>query len=97
MKRSLIRSVSVLILILTSVLGSMATTAFAGELGGNGGAIESALAFQPNGTCVYLQIASTGTYFVGIANGSADGLKIIRIVGPLPDQFTAHCVFLGPF
>jgi hypothetical protein len=96
MKRSLIRSVSVLMLILALALGTMAAPAFAGELGGNG-TLEIQLFGQPNGTCAYIQNASTLHFFVGIATGSADGLHITRIVGPLPDQFGDHCTFLGTF
>ena len=103
MRRSLVRSVSVLALVLVLSLLSVSAPASAGQLGGAGGdEITSTLEFASKGDCAFTQNSVTGTFFVGIVTGSTNtglvnGIKIVRVPGNLPDQFSNHCTPLPPF
>jgi hypothetical protein len=78
MKRSLIRSVSVLIAILALTMATMAAPASAGALGGGAAAVVGYLSSQPVGTCAYFADATLGHSWLGINTGVG-----IRLVGPL--------------
>jgi hypothetical protein len=104
MRQSLVRSISVLMLVLALALGTMAAPAFAGFASGAGDILAQSLIGQPVGTCAYVQDLDSTHFFIGVVTGNA-GLKVI---GPLSAPFVnpqletgvatlSHCAFLGGF
>jgi hypothetical protein len=95
------RPLTILALILGLTLATMVPTASAGNLSGNGTSQLIGVLFGASpGTCAYIQNSQTLTYFVAIVTGNpglAAGVKIVRIAGPLPDQFSNVCINVGQF
>jgi hypothetical protein len=96
MRRSVVRSVSVLLVIMVLVLGTMAAPASAGNLTGAGEVINSFFSTPDSGNCVYVEDLSTGHFFIGIRAGQpgTSPLGGIKVIGPLasmplPGQFGA--------
>jgi hypothetical protein len=79
MRRTVARTLTVVIAVLALALGTLAAPAFAG-LGAGGGAqdVVDFLALHPDVTCAYFTNATTGHTFFGVRTGQG-----IRLVGPV--------------
>jgi hypothetical protein len=83
MRRTVARTLSVLMVVLALALATLAAPASAGQLGGGFVAVTLALTGQPVGTCAYFRdideaSPTFGHTFFGVVTG-----KNITIVGPL--------------
>jgi hypothetical protein len=99
MRRSGVRSVSALVLILVLALTALAAPVSAGSMNGDGlSEFTLALGLAPTGSCAYAQNWDTAHYFIGIQTGNGIIIKG-PIAGPLDAAFSnsQRCTFAGCF
>ena len=92
MKRRSLVALATVALGLSLELATAASPALAGD--SSGASALFATVTLGNGDCASAQSLSTGHFFIAIGNGTTNP-RIIRITGPLPDQFATHCMFVG--
>ncbi len=104
MRRSVVRSVSVLFVILALSLMAMVAPVSAGALGGGPALVVSYLRLNPDVPCAYFVDPLSGHSFLGI---QANAGRTIKLVGPfqdgfptvdaaLPDAMGSGCVNVAP-
>jgi hypothetical protein len=78
MRRTVARTLAVLIAVLALALGTLAAPAFAGLGAGGGASVFNFLQQNPDVRCAYFTDATTGHTFFGVRTGQG-----IRLVGPV--------------